>query len=233
MLDRVEWLKARGRRRERGEFRASDADREDAYRRLEVHQTMGHIDEEARLRIRAAVEVAETPNEITKVFVAEGLPELPARSPSTERRVSAQDRAAAIGLLEKAFAESRITADECAEATDRVSKARTRSEVDAAFHGLSTPSRVAVEKAAANVAEKTAKLSTPALGEGGRRAQELDVERPAVFLRIGLDGASGRFGLLAGAGVEKHPRSVAADDDAVVEGSAHVVLELLGIEALG
>ena len=172
MLDRVEWLKARGRRRERGEFRASDADREDAYRRLEVHQTMGHIDEEARLRIRAAVEVAETPNEITKIFVDEGLPELPARSPSTEHRVSAQDRAAAIGLLEKAFAESRITADECAEATDRVSKARTRSEVDAAFHGLSTPSRVAVEKAAANVAEKTAKLSTRALGEGGRRAQK-------------------------------------------------------------
>lgn len=130
---------------------------------------MGHIDEATRSRLHTAVGVAGTPNEITKVFVDEGLPELPARTPTTEHRVSAQDRAEAIALLAKAYAEGRIQAHECAEATDQVSHARTRGEIDAAFHGLSIPRRVAAAKAASNTAEQTAKLTTRVVGEGGRR----------------------------------------------------------------
>lgn len=170
MLDRIGWLRAKGRKLERGEFRASDADREDAFRRLEVHESMGHLDEATFSMLCAAVEVATTPNEIAKIFVDAGLPELPARSPSTERRVSTRDRIEAIGLLEKAYAEGRIEADEFAAAKDQVRVARTRSEIDVAFHGLSSPSRVAATKTASNVAEQTAKLATNVIGKGGRRA---------------------------------------------------------------
>jgi microcystin-dependent protein len=170
MFDRVEWLRAKGRKLERGDFRASNADREDALRRLEVHETMGHLDQADFPRLEAAVKFAATPNEIAKVFVDWGLPELPARSPSTERRVSSQDRVEAIGLLEKAYAEGRIEAHECAEAKEQVNEARTRSEIDAAFHGLSSPSRIAAAETASNVAEQTVKLTTRVVGEGGRRA---------------------------------------------------------------
>jgi DUF1707 SHOCT-like domain len=169
MLDRIEWLRAKASKLERGEFRASDADREDAFRRLEVHEQMGHINNAELSMLSTAVEVAATPNEIAKVFVDAGLPELPARSPSTEHRVSSQDRAEAIGLLEKAYAEGRIEAGECADAKDQVSAARTRSEIDASFHGLSSPIRVAMAETASNVAAQTAKATTRVVGEGGRR----------------------------------------------------------------
>jgi hypothetical protein len=169
VLDRIEVWRARGRKHERGDFRASDADREDAFRRLEVHESMGHLDRTELPRLHAAVEAAATPNEITKVFVSAGLPELPARSPATERRVSSQDRAEAIELLEKAYAEGRIEAHECAAAKDQVSAARTCNEIDAAFHGLTTASRAVVVKTASNAAEQAARLTTRAVGEGGRR----------------------------------------------------------------
>ena len=170
MLDRIEWARVRGRKRERGEFRASDSDREDAFRRLDVHRLMGHLNQAESSTLYAAVEVAATPNEITKIFVDAGLPELPARSPMTERRASSQDRAEAINLLEKAYAEGRIEAHECAEAKDQVNAARTPSEIEAAFHGLTTPRRVAAAETASNVAEQTARLTTRVVGEGGRRA---------------------------------------------------------------
>lgn len=168
MFDRVEWLRAKGRTLERGEFRASDADRADAHRRLDVHETMGHLGkgEAKALGLRDAVDVSGSVNEITSVFVKAGLPELPARSPTTEGRISSQDRAEAIGLLEKAYAEGRIEPHECASAKDQVVAARTRSELDAAFHGLASPSRVAAAKRASNVAGQTAKV----VKEGGRRA---------------------------------------------------------------
>lgn len=165
MLDRIEWLKGKGRTLERGEFRASNADREDAFRRIEVHETMGHLDKREAWALQMAVKAAPTLNDIAKVFVDAGLPELPARSPSTERRVSSQERAEAISLLEKAYAEGRIETAECAVAKDQVSVARTRSEVDAAFHGLSSPTRVAV----ANTASSVTKQTTHVVAEGGRR----------------------------------------------------------------
>lgn len=165
MLDRIEWMKGKGRTLQRGDFRASDADRKDAHRRIDVHQTMGHLDEDRASTLHQEVDSATTLNEIAKVFVDAGLPELPARSPSTERRVSSQERAEAISLLEEAYAEGRIETAECAAAKDQVSVARTRSEIDAAFHGLSSPTRVAVANTASNVTKQT----THVVAEGGRR----------------------------------------------------------------
>jgi hypothetical protein len=124
MLDRIEWLKGKGRTLKRGDFRASDADRKDAHRRIGVHKTMGHLDEARASELGREVDAATTLNGVAKVFVDAGLPELPARSPSTERRVSSQERAEAISLLEKAYAEGRIETAECAVAKDQVSVAR-------------------------------------------------------------------------------------------------------------
>jgi Domain of unknown function (DUF1707) len=166
MLDRVEWLKGKGRTLERGEFRASHADRKDAYHRLALHEKMGHLNEVEASELERDIDACATLNGIGQLFVAAGLPELPARSPVTERRVSSQDRAKAVALLEKAYAEGRLKTHECAEAKDQVSAARTRNEIDAAFHGLSSPTRVAV----ANTAGETARLTTGAIREGGRRA---------------------------------------------------------------
>ncbi len=171
MLDRIGLMRVKGRKLQRGEFRASNADREDAFRRLEAHRSMGHLDQDELPGLYAAVEAAATPNQIGEVFAIAGLPTLPARSPSTERRVSAPDRAEAIGLLEKAYAEGRLEAHECAAAKDQVSAARTRSEIDGAFHGLSTASRVAAAKTATDLAEQTAGLTRRAIGESGRRAR--------------------------------------------------------------
>jgi hypothetical protein len=103
------------------------------------------------------VEAAATPNQIAAVFVGAGLPELPARSPATARRASTQDRNEAIGLLEKAYAEGRLEAHECAAAKDRVNAARTREEIDAAFHGLSSPSRVAAKQKASTATSATSR----------------------------------------------------------------------------
>ncbi len=169
MLDRIEWLKSKGRTLGRGEFRASDADRRDAHRRIDLHETLGHLKESQGSTLRREVDAAPTLNGIAKVFVDAGLPELPARSPTTERRVSSQDRVEAIALLEKAYAEGRIETAECAAAKDQVSVARTRNEIDAAFHGLSSPTRVAVANTASSVTTQTAKLTTHVVGEGGRR----------------------------------------------------------------
>jgi hypothetical protein len=166
MLDRVEWLKTKGRTLQRGDFRASRADREDAYRRLELHKEMGHLNELELSELERDVDACVTLNEITQLFVEAGLPELPARSPVTERRSSSQDKAEAVALLEKAYAEGRLEPQECAEAKDRVNAARTRNEIDAAFHGLSSPTRVAVS----NKAGQTARLTTGVIREGGRRA---------------------------------------------------------------
>lgn len=116
--------------------------------------------------LRTAVDASTTLNEIAKAFVDASLPELPARSPSTERRVSAQDRDEAISLLWEAHAEGRIKAHEYAAAKHQVSVARTRSEIDAAFHGLSSPTRVAAARTASNVTKQT----THMVAEGGRRA---------------------------------------------------------------
>jgi hypothetical protein len=145
---------------------ASHADREDAYRRLALHEEMGHLNEVEASELGRDTDACVTLNEIAQVFVAASLPELPARSPVTERRISLQEKAEAVALLEEAYAEGRLEPHECAEAKDRVNVARTRSEIDAAFHGLSSPTRLAV----VNKAGQTASLTTGVIREGGRRA---------------------------------------------------------------
>lgn len=170
MLDRIEGFKATGRKRKRGDFRASDADRADAVRRLEVHEQMGHLRPDEAPALREALKSSVTLNDLTGVFVDANLPELPARSPLTERRISERERDEAVELLDKACAEGRIDDDECAAASERVRVARTRNEIDAAFHGLSTPTRVAASKAASDLARHTARVTSHVAKEGGRRA---------------------------------------------------------------
>jgi uncharacterized protein DUF1707 len=161
MFDRARSPEARSHKLKVGERRVSDADRADAIRRLRVHESMGRLDKpEAEERI-AAVEASRTPDEIAQLFV--DLPALPARPPSVARRISSQDRQDAIHLLEKAYSEGRMKPEECARAKDQVHAARTRTEIDAAFHGLSTPTRVVAEETATKAAKTTATLTARAL----------------------------------------------------------------------
>lgn len=129
---------------------------------------MGHLEsKEAADRIEV-VEASTTPEEIAELFVE--LPALTTRPPSIERRISTQDRQDAISLLEKAYSEGRIEAHECAAAKDRVHAARTRSEIDVVFHGLSTPTQAALREMASSATKQAAELSSSALAKGGRRA---------------------------------------------------------------
>lgn len=157
-----------GRKLKGDRLRVSDADRRDAVRRLRAHEAMGHLGgAEASERV-ASVEASTTPEEIAKLFA--DLPALTTRPPSIERRISTQDRQEAVALLETAYSEGRIEAHECAAAKDQVAAARTRSEIDAAFHGLSTPTRVAMGVKASSATKQAAGLGSQVLAEGGRRA---------------------------------------------------------------
>lgn len=149
------------------QLRVSDADRIDAIRRLRAHEAMGHLEgAEASDRVEA-VKSSMTPEEVARSFV--DLPALTARPPSIERRISTQDRQDAIFLLERAYSEGRIEVHECAAAKDQVVNARTRSEIDAAFHGLSTPRRAAMGAKASSATKQAADLGSQVLTEGGRR----------------------------------------------------------------
>lgn len=139
-------------------------------RRLEVHESMGHLSGDEASMLRQALETSATVNELTKVFVDANLPELPARSPLTERRISTRERDEAMALLERACAEGRIDEAECAAAKEQVRVARTRSGIDGAFHGLSTPTRVAAAKTVSDVARQSVRVTSRVAKEGGRRA---------------------------------------------------------------
>lgn len=168
MFDRAKSPEARGDKLRRGEQRLSHSNRTDAIRRLEVHETMGHLTKvEAEQRIGLVVGFT-TPEQVAKLFV--DLPALPARPPSVERRISTQDRDDAIDLLEKALLEGRLEEDEHAAAKAQVRAARTRSELDAAFHGLSTPTRAAAAKTASNMTKQATGITGRVVTEGGRRA---------------------------------------------------------------
>lgn len=67
--------------------------------------------------------------------------------------------------------EGRLTPEECAAATNRVYAARTRNEIDAAFHGLPSPSRAARAEAASTFAGQSAALGSRVVKEGGRRVR--------------------------------------------------------------
>ena len=186
MLGRRKGPEAEGRKLKAGDLRVSEADRTDAFRRLEVHESMGHLRGNEALIRKSHVEASDTRSEIAKVFV--DLPALPDRAPSIERRISQQDRDAASDLLEKSHAEGRIEEKEYAVAKAQVRAARTRSELDAAFHGLRSPTQAAAVKTASAVTKRTAKVTTRVAAEGSRRAGK--AFRHGVFavgaLMIGL-----------------------------------------------
>lgn len=181
-----------GRRRERsGDRRASEADRKDAIRRLQVHGSMGRLDESELAARVEIVKSSKTPNEIAKVF--EDLPALDAALRSTEPRISAQDKSEALDRLQRAHAEERIEDEEYEAAMSQVAAARTRGEIDAAFRCL--PGQAPTE-AAAQAARRGAALTTQAVREGGRRARK-------AFMRSLLAGAALLIGvilLIAGIG---------------------------------
>jgi hypothetical protein len=131
---------------------------------------MGHLRADEASTLRKALQASTTVNDLTKVFVDADLPELPARSPLTERRISTRERDEAVELLEKTCAEGQIDDAECAAAKEQVRVARTRSEIDAAFHGLATPTRNAAAKTASDVARQSARVTRRVAKEGGRRA---------------------------------------------------------------
>lgn len=159
-------LEAGDRELKSGDLRASRADREDAIRRLEMHRSMGHLNEDEMSARIELLDASRTPKDIAKVLV--DLPPLAAGSPPEERRISTQDRDQAIDLLEESRREGRITAGEHEAAKAQVRAARTRSEINAAFHGLSSPTRVAAAKTASNMTKQTTRL----VAEGGRRARK-------------------------------------------------------------
>lgn len=158
-----EGLQAEVNKPKAGDLRASDADRKDAIRRLEAHGSLGHLsDDELSARVSLA-EASKTSNEISRVFA--DLPALDASSRSAEPRISKREREEAISLLEEAHSDGRLDHDEHEAALARVHAARTRREIEAAFHGLSTPSRTAAVKKASSATKQTAGF----VAEGGRR----------------------------------------------------------------
>ncbi|HEX4465308.1 MAG TPA: DUF1707 domain-containing protein [Solirubrobacterales bacterium] len=153
-----------------GDLRASAADRDDAIRRLKMHCSLGNLSADEELARVGLVEASKTLNDITKVFV--DLPALAVSAPSTERRISRQDRDEAVDLLKKASDEGRITGGEYKTAEAQILVARTRSEINAAFRGLSSPAQTAAVKTASNVTKQTAEFTTRIVAEGGRRARK-------------------------------------------------------------
>jgi uncharacterized protein DUF1707 len=162
-----EGLEAKDPKLKGGDLRASNADRRDAIRRLEAHNSLGHLsDDECSARV-ALVRASKTPNEIAKVFT--DLPELAANSASSERRISIRERDEAIDLLEDARLNGQLDEDEHAAAKAQVLAARTRGEIDVAFHGISTPSRAAAVRTASHATKQTVEVTSHVVVEGGRR----------------------------------------------------------------
>jgi ABC-type multidrug transport system fused ATPase/permease subunit len=147
-----------------------------------MHGSLGHLKPNEASTRRELVKASKTPNDIAKLFV--DLPELPADTQHAERRVSEQDREEGVDFLREAHAEGRIDEDELAVAEAQVRSARTRSEINAAFRGLSSPTMAAAAKTSSNVAKQTARV----VAEGGRRAKRAFLR--AVFavaaLMIGI-----------------------------------------------
>jgi hypothetical protein len=165
-----------------GELRASDADRRDALRRLDMHESLGHLSADEASARGDLVAASKTPADIARVFF--DLPALPADSKSAERRISGSDREAALALLRQARAEERIDDAELAGSEAQVRSARTRSELNAAFRGLSTPARAAAAKTASDVTRRGASVTRRVVAEGGRRAKRAFMR--AVFASAAL-----------------------------------------------
>ncbi len=149
---------------DKGARRATEAEREDAVRRLEMHVAQGAITrDEGKNRIRQ-VEKSKTPQDISEAFYDLGTLD----GDRSERRASGQQRDDAIRQLNVHLAEERLTVDEHRRAVDQVRRARNQTEINAAFRGLRSP-RVT---AASEKTKKAGALARSAAGEGGRRAKQ-------------------------------------------------------------
>lgn len=164
----------------KGELRVSRADRDDAVRRLRAYESKGYLAENEAMARIGLVEASTTTDEIAAAFV--DLPQLGAKSPSTERRISQDDRADAVELLREALLQHRITADEFVAAKAQVDEARTRQEIDAAFHGLTKPKRAMLADQARRSAKEVTTSTGRAVRAGGRRVVSTVLRTALVLL---------------------------------------------------
>lgn len=171
---------------DKGDRRATDAERQDAIRKLEMYVAQGAVSSEEGARRIARVKMSVTPNDIDELFYDLG--SLDANH--AERLVSNHQRDEAVALLNAHLAEGRLTIDEHRHAVDQVRKARSQSEIDAAFRGLRSPRMtMTVERAKGARA-----LATRAAGEGSRRAKRavmrfaFAVAALLVAIPVGISG---------------------------------------------
>lgn len=136
---------------------ASDTDREDAIRKVRLHESVGHLTSaEADKR----VEIIYTCR--TRQSIAAVLADLPAvERREVSHRISQRDRDEALRQLDKALDDGRMTVNETVVARAQVEQARTRQELNAAFRGLTNPAVAAAGRTAAGAGLVAA--------EGGRR----------------------------------------------------------------
>lgn len=185
------------RRPKKGDLRVSADDRRDAVRRLEAYAARGYLDAAAAATRTRLVEASSTFNDIAAVFT--DLPSLDTKAPTTERRISSADRADAVERLSAAMLDYRITTEECVAAKDQIEKARTREEIDAAFHGLTDSKRAMAMNQAAQAAKQAATVTVRAVKAGGRRVVStiLRAAIALVLMVIGIVAAIAGSGIVA------------------------------------
>jgi Domain of unknown function (DUF1707). len=161
---------------DKGNRRATKAEREDAIRRLEMYEMHGAISTDERDRRITRVDMSHTPNEIAELFHDLGVLDAD-KVARGERLASKQQRDEATRQLNIHLAEERLNVDEHRRAVEQVSSARNQVEIDAAFRGLKPPRITAIQDSTSEKAKKAgalatgaARVGTKAAIEGGRRA---------------------------------------------------------------
>lgn len=152
-----------------GDLRASNDDRGDAVRRLRAHEAYGHLDAAEADHRAELVSESRTLNEITTVFV--DLPELQSAERSVARRVTDDERLAAIQTLDTAQINGQLTDDEHSAKIAMVDAARTRTEIRAALRGIKDPFAVAAKTRASEIAAAAGGHATRGVAEGARRVR--------------------------------------------------------------
>jgi hypothetical protein len=156
---------------DQGNRRATDAEREDAIRRLKLYTLQGAItpDEQDRRTVRARM--SSTPNEIAQLFSDLGSLDSDKTSRG-ERLASQQQRDEGIRQLKSHLAEGRLTEAEHRRAVEQVSTARNQIEIDAAFRGLKSPRVTTMHDSASDKAVKAGALAADAARVGTKIAVE-------------------------------------------------------------
>ena len=151
----------------KGDLRASDAERQEAVRRIGLYETQGYLDQAAAATRVKLVEASITSNEIAAVFV--DLPVLGTKSPLPEERISAADRLEASELLKTAWLQDRITKEELDMTLHLIDSARGRAEIDEAMFGLTKLKRELAVDHAAQVAKDAVTATGRTIKAGSRR----------------------------------------------------------------